>query len=215
MKLLPSQKNELFDLVLENGIDPSKITIQDGKVVTPNGKKDVTWIKYADTVFYLRIKSNDIEYCPSIESWIKREETTGSNWMDKKAAIANWIKLLAQQVVPPDKWQLYKEQLESFKLKEPPKEEYFSFAEFEELEQRMNILKEGIQKLGLSKEKLSLLEAKLEQVLEQGKKMRKVNWRDLLIGTLMAYVVDHALSVEISHQLWDLVRHSFTVFFLP
>jgi hypothetical protein len=218
IKLLPSQKNELFDLCVDAELDLSKIFFEERDKNSQDLPLATFFVGYRETKYFFETWESPnlvvyYRFSPAATTWI-HSNAYAAGWNSFESLFSHWVGYLAREVNHPDKWTLYKLQSEELKLSNVASTEQFSVGEFELLKQQMNVLKEGIKELKLPKDQLKLVESKLDQILEQAKTTSKVNWRDMLIGATFSIIVQLSLSQEQGKALWKLVEQAFTTLFL-
>jgi hypothetical protein len=121
-----------------------------------------------------------------------------------------WLKYLNRELDQPDKWAGMFES--SSQIGWTPDERdnvQFTYVEVHEIETAISRVKVGMQDLGLAKEQINIMEAKLDYVTERAKTVGKVDWKNLFIGTMISTIVQLALPPETGHALWLLLREAF------
>jgi hypothetical protein len=207
MKLLQSQKNDLYDKIIEVGLSP----IQFEFVQEPsrfNNFQPVTILKYYGSDFYFNFdnigKNLQYNYNPGIE-YI---EVSGmaSDWIEELKYFHQWLQYLKREVDAPNKWERLKQEINEIGITYEDSQDRFSALEYEDLRLQMNTLKDGVRKLELQPEQIELINSKLDHVTELAITMNKFDWKGLLVGTAVSLVMQLALTPESSKAFLELLK---------
>lgn len=99
----------------------------------------------------------------------------------------SWLDNLEREIKAPNKWERLRREIESFSL--PNNSNYnadkFSYQEYTEVASNILLMKDGIKEIGLSPDQFNIINDKLDFLIEQGKSLKKFDWRSLFIGTMM------------------------------
>lgn len=206
MSLLPSQKNQLFDKVLEQGFSPSQFELNDTA-----GDTNIT---YKGTSYYFNMHTAiqglvSIRFSPGSDKL--REEKHGlRSWSDQSIIFNTWIQLLRKEVSQPDKWANFLKVAQGITWPESDEENsQFIFQEVEQIRGCAEQAKTSLGQLNLSPEQLRAIESKLDYIVERAKTLGRIDWKNLMVGTLITLVVSLALSSETAKTVWQAIGEAF------
>jgi hypothetical protein len=214
MYLLKSQKNDIFDLIIQAGLSPLQFTIEEAKdVVTLLSNVEKTRITLADTGYYFELAiekgKNILQFSPGSEKLIDMWQIPPS-WDEKKKYISRWLQNLKRELDLPDKWAELLKSSQTIEWHLTSSEgDRFSYQEVEEIIAAKERAKIRISELRLTPEQSRLIEEKLDYIAEKSKSLGKVDWKNIMIGTLVALVVQLALPPETANALWSIFKEAF------
>ena len=85
----------------------------------------------------------------------------------------------------------------------------FTYVEVQEIRASVNIAKSRIRTLKLSEDQLHLLDAKLEYIAEKATRFGRIDWKNILVGTLIGTIVQLAVSPETAKEIWSIISEVF------
>jgi|GEM_PF-6909964 len=199
-KLKKTQKNELYDIIKTNGMNPILFNCED-KLFSSMQEDSYTKISYIpEKEYYCNTHSNGNEYytmtyVPGID--IIKEEKTVSSWFIVKMNFIYWITALKEEINAPDKWETVKEIREQFISDEAGNTPYTE-EEIGELKLLVNRFKQEIkEKTSITPEDFARLESKIDHVMTKVNKLGRIDWKNLLIGTIINAITDPSTFMNI------------------
>lgn len=216
MKLLTSQRNEIFQLIEEAGLNPSQFELLYGK-----SKK-----KEGQSASILRLKNS--EYFYSFEAGIRgghyaifspgsecvKEEQAPGSWSIQMNYFMHWLKYLIREISIEDKWKRLDKEIAQLNINTDSNESKFTAQEYEELRLKISMLKVNLIELNLAPEQMQTLSSKLDYLAELALNLNKVDWKNLFIGTLISLIIQLAIPPETSSQIWFVIKQVFSGYLL-
>jgi hypothetical protein len=219
MKLLLSQKNELYDLIERSGLSPSMFEFTEINSQIAAGQY-ATLLAFKNSGFFFSFEtgfrtetSHFAIFSPGRES-IKETQNPGS-WDLQLRYFIEWLTYLLREINAPNKWDRLKSEIAEIGINTGGDETKFTAFEYENLKQRIQMIKNEVNNIHLNPEELSIIHSKLDHLLELAKEMNKFDWKALFVGTFVSIIIQLSLSPEIGKLLWDIIRQFFNNFLLP
>lgn len=217
MKLLLSQKNLLFDLIEKSELTASLFKY---KEKYSGGQVNETMVIHNESSFYfsLKLTSDNSIYVKYSPGWTRYEVAFySSKWDDVATHFKIWLSYLKREIQQEDKWeklnsevqslQLYKDENDSFNSK-------FTVPEYLEIKQKIYQLKEGVSKLELLPEQISILNDKLDMVLDMTSQLGRFDWKSLFVGTIVSIIIQLGVTQDNAQAIWALIRQVFHNYFI-
>lgn len=218
MKLLLTQKNDIFDIILDEGLNP-----KDFKFTEELLMKDeiVTYMRYKTTKYYFMFRSFGVsgyrtEYSPAEKS-LEGAESVRGGWKQFSTRIRRWLRHLKRETNTVDKWDTFKKglQLIPFAFDADNKTEKFSADELKLIELKIDTIKHEIKKLELPNDTINQLNIKLDSLNDKAEKLSKTDWKELFIGAIMGTIFNLAIPSDAAKTIWEIIRHTFKQYILP
>lgn len=198
--LLKSQKNDIFDAIVSNGLSPSQFDVE-----SINYKFVV---KYLNSDYAFTFEPKRVLFSPGDED--PSESQSVSTWNEKIMFFVCWLDYLKREIGQPDKWAEFFEASKQVEWKlSDEKNRQFTYQEVQEIEASLNLIKSKIVTLGLLSEQLKLINSKMDYLCEKAKVLGTVDWKNLVIGTLIATILQLGLPSETSKALWVIFKEIF------
>ncbi|MEO8148531.1 MAG: hypothetical protein ABI723_12875 [Bacteroidia bacterium] len=225
MLILTNQKNEIYSLIEQIGLDPgnfewSRSTFLFSIHPTVVGKNvPADKLIYKGTDFYflfgerVKITSHYAEFSPGKESYV--EENYPGDWQHQVKNVDRWLGYLKTEVLQEDKWIRLQKQISNLNFGFNYKDGSFSVTEYQELSSKIDTLHQRLESIGLQQEEIKLLREILKHTKEVAKDMNKVDWKNLFIGSIISAVVQLSLTPESAKTLWHLIKEVFNKLLLP
>ncbi len=219
MKLLISQKDQLFDLIEKIGLSPSQFEFEESISRLGAKQKATTLIlKNSDYFFSFESDPNSPSshfaiLCPGSDSHTERTKTRHWNWQIN--IFSTWLRDLKKEINSPNKWDRLTTEISRIGIVIENDDDKFTVQEYEDLKERMIILKKGTSSIGLLEEQVTTINTKLDHLTELAKEMNKFDWKGLFIGTVISIVIQLGISVENAESLWTLIKQVFNNYLLP
>lgn len=222
-KLLKTQKNEVFQILQEEGLEPANFywaeepSISDSDVF-------VFCLYYRGSQFYFQFdffrnlqwrNSNDpklttshyCEFSPGDDVLVKRENP--GSWELQKNYVRFWTLYLSREIDAPDLWgemEKYKTSV-SLALPEQLLNEPIPANEAEKISEQLSSLADKIEKqFELTNEQNQFVRSKLNYLAEAAKRQRSMDWAHTLIGVSVTIAMGLALAPDQAKELWELMR---------
>lgn len=219
MKLLVSQKDELYEMIDTFGFSPTMFEFSElpsqvsaGQKTTLLNLKNSDFYYSFETAYQTEIGHYSI-YSPGSGSI--RETQNPGNWDWQKQYFRQWLVYLAREINAPNKWERLSKEISNLGINITDDESKFTAYEFEDLKKRMINLKESIHSIGLDPEQLNTIQTKLDHLLDLAKAMNKFDWKALFIGAIISIIIQLSLSPEVGKLLWNIIKQVFNNFILP
>ena len=211
MNLLLSQKNALFDLISENGFSNSQFTLLD------ESADNLSTISYNNSIFYFSIADANtgksiIEFSPAYDQIIKDYEDV--SWNSVVDSFKYWLKYLKREVTAEDKWARLDQEIKSANISFESETDKFSFAEYQEVKVKVEVLKDQIKAIPLELAQAEAINNKLDHLIVLAETSSKFDWKAQFVGTIIAIIIQLSVSPANAKALWDLIKHVFSGYFL-
>lgn len=218
MKLLPSQKNILFEIVEYYELPPSQFVFQESKGQMTN---DIcTNLEFSNSEYYFSFESypgNEPHYCIYSPGDVTfTTETYSRSWEGTMMEFHNWLSFLKREITTVNKWDRLKLEMDNLKLSFNENDNNkFSVAEYSELKEKIILLREGIAKIELPTDQMRILNDKLDHLTNLAEEMNKYDWKNLFVGTMMSVIIQLSVTPENAKNLFALLRQIFSTYLLP
>ena len=218
MKLLLTQKNDIFDIILEEGLNPIDFKFTEELLM-----KDeiVTYLKYQDTNYYfmfrfLSVSGYETEYSPAEKSLVMEESVRGG-WKQFSTRVRRWLRHLKREINIIDKWDTFKLGLQviPFSFGSSNKSENFSADELKLISLKIDTIKQEVKKLELPEETIRQLNEKLDTLNDKADKLSKTDWKELFIGAIIGTIFNLSIPKESAEVIWEIIRQTFKQYILP
>jgi len=219
--LLRSQRNQVFKLVKEKGLGPSKF-----KWSVIRSKKTerliVNRLEYAESGFFFEFDifnaKHHCTYSPGQETATVAKYP--GSWDLQLGYVGQWLSCLAKEVLEPDLWE------EIAKSVIPPgagivreiTNEPFSGREIDQITSALKEVSAYIQNLeSITNEQLEYVEAELGYLADGVKRLDKNDWVHTCIGVLVQLAAYLALAPEQASEVWRIMKAALSgiIHFLP
>lgn len=208
MKLLKSQKDEIFDLIENQGLSPTIFYFDEINDLNGN-----TVLKTKEWGFFFVFSEGSrgghhSYFCPGRETY--DETSYPGSWILQKSNIKNWIVYIKREINTPDKWDSLKNELDSMDIPEFKDNSKFTYQEYEIIEGKINYFKEKINKIDKLEGKVDVIDQKLDHLLDLAKSLNKRDWKDLFVGFFMNLIVQLSIDKETGKLLWEYIKSMFS-----
>ena len=217
MKLLISQKNSLFEIIQElDFFSHNQFELIENDVM----ESYTTYIEYkANKDFFFRFLDSEynntlyVNYSPGYEQII--DSTSRINWDEALDKFLNWLHYLQREVTSPNLWHKFKIEISEIKLLNDFSNQKFSFSEYNEISEKIDVLKNSLSSIPLILNQQSEIILRLDHLNETAKELGKFDWVNLFIGTIISVVIQLNVTPENANAIWDLIKRVFNNYFLP
>lgn len=215
MKLLNSQKDQIFDLIEEQNLSPSQFEFNEEQVnVVSHTEKTILSFKNSQYFFQFDYRNGGHYSIFSPGRSTITEEEFPRNWENQLFYFKEWLLNLLREINTPNKWERLRKEINEINSGFTVGQEKFSFQEYEELIIKINQLKGSIKEIGLSRDQILGINNKLDFLVESAKTLSKFDWKSLFVGTIISITIQLGLTPENSKSLWNLITHIFNQLFL-
>jgi hypothetical protein len=221
--LLPSQKNQVFDMIEQTELNPANFEWSE----TQSKYIENLWvpkITYAGSEFFYLFDSlggNTLAatYSPGEEKLI--DETGNlSGWALQRTYVSNWLYYLRREIGRPNLW------AEIAKYKFHPASEIvtnisnepFTFQQVEQILFALKQVKTYIEQQKIaSEEQMRFVNEKLDYLAEAVKRQGRKDWIYTCIGAMVTIATALTLTAEHSKVIWSLIQNAIigVIKFLP
>lgn len=219
MKLLISQKDQLYDLIENLGLSPSQFEFSEDFSDKYLGQKKTT-LKFKDREFFFvfetgpkAINSHYSIMCPGTESYIKNEYP--GDWANQIYYITIWLKNILREINSPNKWERLQSEIGNIQLNFEHDHDKFSVQEFEDIQSKVLGIKQGLGSIGLQEEEVKIINQKLDHLTEMAKVLTKFDWKSLFAGSIASVLIQLSITPDHIKAIWALMKMSFSNFILP
>ena len=215
MKLLPSQKNQVYDLITATNFSPTQFYLDEiHSVKTRND--EVTEVRYEDSDYFFafEIYNGDHYALFSPGSTKLNDEYYTEFWEQQLYWFEQWLSLLEREVNSPDKWSRIRSEANGMKINFQDSESKFSIKEYEDLKLKMQILKNNIKLIGLDHSQIEIINSKLDYLTEMAKDMNKYDWKGLFIGIIISVIIQLGVTQDNANSIWTAIKKAFNTFIL-
>ncbi|MCG6191504.1 hypothetical protein [Maribellus maritimus] len=216
MKLLLSQKNELFKFI-ENreSLTPGQFTINEPQ---PSSSED-TSIRLKDSDYYFAIfedseyvKSYFVNYVPGLDSYLEISSRIG--WNEITEHFRKWLDNLTRELKEPNYWERLGREISAINFSNKFDNSKFSAREYEELKSKVEYLSQNLNSIPLLVQQQNEIKEELRRLTELAKDLGKFDWMNLFIGTIISVVIQLSITKENVEILWNLIKSTFNNYFL-
>lgn len=216
MRLLQSQKNELFEMIQNSDyFMPNNFEMEEG-----GQHKLSTSIIFENRNFQFSMsRSETYQTTIYINHWPGNDKFqdihAAENWAQCKAYFNNWLIYLQREITAPNLWERFQNSIKDIQLSSQNNNSKFSHNEYLELSVKMSQLIDVIPDLKLIESQTKVIQLELHNLLEKASELGKFDWRNLFIGTIISIVIQLNVNQENAVALWDLIKGIFNNYFLP
>ena len=219
MILLTTQKNQLYDIIQNVGLNPAQFEFLEirseyytSEMSTKIFYKGSNWYYIFETLGENKIDVHYSIYSPVKTTLIIREHHR--TWPLQIGNFVKWLENLKRESLTEDKWERLKIEINNVKLSYENDHNRFTVQEYEELQTQMGILKDRISGLELIPEQVEQINDKLDHLITFAKSLNKTDWKSLFIGTIINLIIQLSLELNIGKQIWTIIREVLATYFL-
>ena len=218
MKLLVSQKDEIFDLINNSEwFSPSQFKLIE---IGTREKGVNTELKFENSEYYFRFFEQREYHGVFVANYSPGEKllfeaTSSLDWDLGIIHFENWLRFLHREINAPDKWSRLLKELSNIQILSETDEAKFSYREYIELTDKISQIKGLIKTVPLLVEQQNAIIDKLDHLTELARELNKFDWKSLFIGTISSIIIQLSVTKENALQIWALIKKVFNNFFLP
>jgi hypothetical protein len=213
MRLLKTQKNELFDLISQVGLLPTLFHFKE--YIFAGDESYVTEINVEGTHYFFRLREDfghnfTLNYSPALDA-VEREMKRLSGWNEAITHFAWWLQSLKQEMETSDKWQ------EAFQVAQQAtlgadeiEDSRFTKEELTRIESAFADIRQQLtHHSSITEKELGAINSKLEYLLEEAKTRKKREWRMLFYGAFMELMIHEEVHAHIAALVLGLLKTAF------
>lgn len=207
--LLRSQKNQVFEIIKGQGLDPFNFewtTSQSGY----NEGDVIPCLKYRNTPYYFNFDRNKKEHWTTFSPGYQEieEKWAPCTWKDQLIMVEEWLKNLKREI-EPDMWDKLSEFHFEASVSVDPEVENKSFSSKE-----ITLLAEGMNKirhyleieLEANEVQTKLIDEKIDYLIDAAKRQGRLDWIHTSIGVVFTLYTALGLTVEHGKMLMQLLK---------
>ena len=212
--LLRSQKNDVFRLIKESGLNPENFEWQ--KTEGPRAftsyafGETIPTLRYKGTEYYFLINYEDllykIEFCPGKKTIIERMDTIVS-WDILLNYFTHWLDFLKREVEQPDLWEeLFKYQLSPDTFSPNLANEKFNIQELKKISEGIDNIRAYLEsEFELEKEQNEIVNEKLEYLVSASNRLGKKDWFNICFTVTFSIALALSMSPEQANTIWKMI----------
>jgi len=211
--ILKSHKQVIANSIIRTGLEPSLFHWETEKSKF-SGQELVSKLCYGKTSYYFVFEFyNDRHYCifsPGPSQLIKAEYP--GDWPNQLGYVDRWLVFLKREIESVDPWEDIDKYLpgDDINLEDEKENSPYTYDQVEHISIALNKLKVEIKNsFGLGDEQFGIVQNKLDYLIDRSKKMGRIDWKNLFVGTLMGLASNLILDPEKVKILWNLVKTCF------
>lgn len=208
MKLLQTQKNQVYELIEEAQLSPGMFSFVD-----PIDPDDSTFLRFNNSDYYFNFATSNrgthyARYAPGFDT--PYEDQSATSWSVQLSNVRRWMTYLVRELNAPDKWKLLEEELKNFNFDNIKyTNSKFTYQEYGILEERIKEFKTKIDQLDLLKDQIKKINTKLDHLLELAKTMNKTDWKELFIGSLISLTMQLSIDRTVGKTIFGYLKNLF------
>jgi len=206
--LLRSQKNRVFKILREEGLEPADFKWTECQL---GGSIDVSRLDYRDGVYYFQFTWYELNsWCLASPGRYRALEYEHPNdWEEQETCFRNWARHLKREFEAPDIWAQMEKYKVAFSATLPEKllNEPISAYEAEGINERVSILADKMEEqFGLPPEQIEFVRSKLGYLAEAAKRQRSADWVYTSLGVAVAIAMGLDMAQNRAEALWKLME---------
>lgn len=212
-KLLKTQKNEVFNILQKEGLEPANFSWKVNKAPdtsVPPPYKDilVNRLEYLDGEYYFQFEHYSCTISPGESQAVQyvRGMTSDDEVIDH---VSLWARYLKREIEAPDLWAEMEKYKVAFSLApaEQIVNEPIPTYEAEKISEKLSLLADKIEEqFELTNEQNQFVRRKLDYLADATKRQRSVDWAHTLIGVSVTIAVGLSLAPDKAKELWELLK---------
>lgn len=218
MKLLNSQKNQLFEIIKNHDFfSPNQFKYEEK---TYDKGRWITTIKFKDSDYHFKIFEDaegyilgHVNFSPGINKY--REVTSRIAFEGIIKEFDKWLYSLINEVQNPNLWESFRESLNNYSTELSFSDNTrFTAREFLVLQSQINELTNKLSSLPLLIEHQNQINIELQRVTQLALDLGKFDWMNLFVGTLMSIIIQLGVTKENANSIWLIVKQIFNNYFI-
>ncbi len=210
--LLKSQKNEVFQLIKNAGLDPFNFAWQEETSKFDSSLVDC--LKYQQTGFFFKFDYRERQkhfstISPGKETLV--QDLYPGSWPYQLNNVAEWLSYLKREIEEPDLWQeMSKYQISSaIPIGADTENTPFTVYQFEKIEKAIQQIRSYvIETSQLEQSHRDLVDEKLDYLIGAAKRQGRTDWVHTCIGIIVTIAVAVSLSPEQVNDIWSILKEA-------
>lgn len=203
-------------MLLKRSFEPNSFELLDNHKDFATG---ITILSYKNTNYFFSFNAGDISGKPfgksifSPGNEILTQRLPYSNWSDQYSNLEAWLYNLSRELSVRNPWENIKDYLPSDEIdfRDEDINSGFSFDEVSQIEVSLNVFKKLLlEHHKLSEKQTEVLNHKIEYLCETAKRSRKIDWKNIFIGTMINLMITINLNPEQAYSFWQTLIGCFT-----
>lgn len=210
MQLLPSQLNEIYDVIVKTKyFSPTQFT------KSASGDE----FRMEGTEYYFRV-FEDAGYVNSLivnfspGQFLYKEGSVSMPWIEVPIYFKKWLTYLKREISAPNKWGRLFDEMQYLIGATPIEYTTFSHLEYLDIFSKIDYIKAYLSQIPLLQEQNVAITNQLDNLLEQTKNLNKFDWQNLFIGTIISIIIQLNVTHDNAILLYNLIKNVFKGLFL-
>jgi hypothetical protein len=196
--LLRSQRNDVLAAIVEYGLDPHDL--EWGQRISPRSGNPSPVLQHTPTGSYFAFEFHGgghwCEYAPADDRPTGVENA--GTWPHVMSAVIRWLSYVKREYEAPDMWGELRRGRDMIEAPTAVENTPFTRTEKETVAAYLREIKELIvRNHDLDDERLAALDARLEYLEEAASRLGRLDWRHLLVGSIISLGLELALKSEV------------------
>ncbi len=206
--LLRSQKNRVYELLRQNGLEPGEFCWAKEEIA---GSFVVSRLNYREGEYYFQFTSHEVNsWCTACPGQFRTlDHEYPKNWDEQEAVVTKWIQCLKREIASPDPWAELAKYKVALKVRaiEADCNEAISAVEAEEIGEGLKRLADGlVRDLKLGGEDVTLVRSKLGYLAQAARREKSVDWVYTALGVCASLGAALVLPESTVVALWQALQ---------
>jgi hypothetical protein len=206
--LLKSQKNRVYDLLRQGGLEPAEFSWNKEEIA---GSLIVSRLNYREGTYYFQFSSHEVNaWCTACPGQFRNlDYEYPRSWEEQEGVFRKWVQFLKRELAASDPWG----DLAKYRLAldgEPTEEvvnEAISVQEAVQIEQGLVRLEEAlVRELALSEEQAALVGARMNYLAEAARRQKSRDWVYTALGVYASLGAALSVPETALKALWQLFQ---------
>ena len=213
--LLKTQKNEVFNILLNTGQNPAgfswsqEFSKRSSKVTAERIEVSVLIYQGGESYFLFDNYGHKFfsEFSPGDKEFVQTE--FAHHWFEQRVYVESWANYLKREIDAPDLWREVEKYRDTFSLLPPDQlvNEPIPAYEVEQIVASINLLADKIEEqFGLNEDQNNLVRSRLNYLVDASKRQGRLDWIHTAIGVLVTISISLTLAPEKAQRLWQLFK---------
>ncbi|HLP12305.1 MAG TPA: hypothetical protein VK177_10275 [Flavobacteriales bacterium] len=218
MKLLVSQKDEIYKIIEDSGFSPLQFNLEEDPGDFLRDAYSRLSLKNSDYYYDFFNRSNDSfshysVFCPGRSIYSEKAEV--QTWEGHLRCLKEWFKNLRREIKAENKWDRLNQEIQEVAVNfEDNNSHKFTAHEYKQLTIKIDSLKLAIANINLLPDHLEVINNKLDHLTELAEDLNKFDWKNLFIGTIISVIIQLGVTQENAKSIWDCIKIIFSNYFL-
>lgn len=214
--LIPTQWNETLQIVRIVGLNPNEFVQAEESENTGYNMHRISVLTHTPTGFFFMFRPHGMTFCPGERTKTETLDTDERSWNSTRSPLATWLERVRREYEAPDLWAMARQDHEFMQLTTvvdaintpftEPEQQYIGI----KLDEMRDFVLASLQ---LDDSQRQLVEAQIEYTKEATKRLGRVDWKNVVVGTLMGLVTGLGTSAvfgpERARELFHMASNAF------